>query len=178
LLAPALRRITPDNAQGELYLTDVVEVLHDAGYPIVPVLADDESEAQGINDRYQLAHAEAELRRRTNDAWLRAGVTMVDPATTYIDATVRLAPDVTLFPGTLLQGKTVVREGAQIGPDTRLVDCTIGEGAVIEYTVGRHADVGAGAIVGPYAALEPGAHIDPGTRTGPFYTATSEEAGP
>jgi bifunctional UDP-N-acetylglucosamine pyrophosphorylase/glucosamine-1-phosphate N-acetyltransferase len=177
LLAPALRRITPDNAQGELYLTDVVEVLHDAGYPIVPVLADDDGEAQGINDRYQLAHAEAELRRRTNETWLHAGVTMVDPSTTYIDATVRLAPDVTLFPGTLLQGATVVREAAQIGPNTRLVDCVVGEGAVVENTVGRHADVGAGAIVGPYAVLEPGAHIGAGTRTGPFYTATSEEAG-
>ena len=177
LLAPALRRITPDNAQGELYLTDVVEVLHDAGYPIVPVLADDDTEAQGINDRYQLANAEAELWRRTNEAWLRAGVTMVDPSTTYIDATVRLAPDVTLFPGTLLQGGTVIGEAAQIGPDTRLVDCTVGEGAVVEHTVGRHADIGAGAIVGPYAVLEPGAHIVPGTRTGPFYTAIGEEAG-
>jgi bifunctional UDP-N-acetylglucosamine pyrophosphorylase/glucosamine-1-phosphate N-acetyltransferase len=177
LLAPALRRITPDNALGELYLTDVVEVLHAAGYPIVPVVADDDTEAQGINDRYQLAHAEAELRRRTNEAWLRAGVTMVDPATTYIDATVRLAPDVTLFPGTLLQGGTVIGEAAQIGPDTRLVDCTVGAGAVIEHTVARYANIGAGATVGPYAVLEPGAHIDPGTRTGPFYTSTGEEAG-
>src|SRR5262249_42127891 len=105
VLAPALRRITPDNKQGEYYLTDVVEVLHAAGYPIVPVLAEDEREAQGINDRYQLALAETELRRRTNEHWLRLGVTMLDPATTYVDTTVRLAPDVTLFPGTLLQGE-------------------------------------------------------------------------
>ena len=160
LLAPALRRITPDNDQGEYYLTDVIEVLRDAGYSIVPILTVDDVEPQGINDRRQLATAEGELRRRINDAWLGAGVTMVDPDRTYIDSTVRLAPDVTIFPGTLLQGATVV-----------------GEGAIVERTVGRHADIGAGAIVGPYAVLEPGAHIVPGVRTGPFYTATAEESG-
>ena len=172
LLAPALRRVTPDNAQGEYYLTDVIAVLHDAGYPIVAVRTDDDAEPQGINDRKQLALAEAALRRRTNEAWLGRGVTMVDPDRTYIDATVRLAPDVTIFPGTLLQGATTVGEGAEVGPDTRLVDCTIGAGAVVEHTVGRQADVGERAIVGPFAVLEPGAHVPSGARTGPFYTAT------
>jgi bifunctional UDP-N-acetylglucosamine pyrophosphorylase/glucosamine-1-phosphate N-acetyltransferase len=177
VLAPALRRLTPDNDQGEYYLTDVVEVLHDAGYAVVGLVMPDDAEAQGINDRQQLAHAEAELRRRINAAWMRAGVTMVDPERTYIDNPVRLSPDVTIFPGTLLQGETVVGEGAELGPDTRLVDCTVGSGAIVERTVGRHADVGAGAIVGPYAVLEPGAHIEPGARTGSFYTATAEESG-
>lgn len=177
VLAPALRRVTPDNDQGEYYLTDVVEVLHDAGYTIVPILAPDDVEPHGINDRRQLARAESELRRRINDAWLGAGVTMVDPDRTYIDTTVRLAPDVTIFPGTLLQGATMIGEGVELGPDTRLVDCTVGDGAIVERTVGRHADVGAGAIVGPYAVLEPGAHIAPGARTGSFYTATAEESG-
>ncbi|MEY2570715.1 MAG: bifunctional UDP-N-acetylglucosamine pyrophosphorylase / glucosamine-phosphate N-acetyltransferase [Acidimicrobiaceae bacterium] len=170
VLAPALRRITPDNVQGEYYLTDVVEVLTDAGYPVVPVLCDDADEAQGINDRRQLAYAEAELRRRTNDAWLGLGVTFVDPLRSYIDATVRLAPDVTIFPGTLLQGDTVVGEGAELGPDTHLVDCTVGKGAAVRQTVGRQADIGAGADVGPFAVLEPGSHVPPGARTGPFYT--------
>ena len=177
VLAPALRRLTPDNDQGEYYLTDVVEVLHDAGYSIVPIVAADDVEPHGINDRRQLATAEAELRRRINDAWLGFGVTMVDPERTYIDSTVRLAPDVTIFPGTLLQGATIVGEGAELGPDTRLVDCSVGAGAVVERTVGRHADVGAGAVVGPYAVLEPGAHIAPGARTGSFYTAIAEDSG-
>jgi len=177
VLAPALRRLTPDNDQGEYYLTDVVEVLHHAGYAVVAVTAPDDIEPHGINDRRQLARAEAELRRRINDAWLGAGVTMVDPDRTYIDTTVRLASDVTIFPGTLLQGATYVGEGAEIGPDTRLVDCTVGDGAIVEHTVGRHADVGAGAVVGPYAVLEPGSHIGPGTRTGSFYTASSEDPG-
>ena len=175
VLAPALRRVTPDNDQGEYYLTDVVEVLHDAGYSIVPIVAPDDVEPQGINDRRQLAGAEAELRRRINDMWLGAGVTMVDPDRTYIDSTVRLAPDVTIFPGTLLQGATVVGEGTELGPDTRLVDCVVGDRVVMEKTVGRHADVGADSIVGPFAVLEPGAHIAAGTRTGPVYTATAED---
>ena len=178
LLAPALRRVTPDNDQGEYYLTDVVEVLREAGYSIAAVVAPDDSEPQGINDRRQLATAEAELRRRINDAWLGAGVTMVDPARTYIDSTVKLAPDVTIFPGTLLQGATVIGEGVELGPETRLVDCTVGDGATVERTVGRLADVGSGAIVGPYAVLEPGSQVVPGARTGPFYTATAEESGP
>jgi bifunctional UDP-N-acetylglucosamine pyrophosphorylase/glucosamine-1-phosphate N-acetyltransferase len=175
VLAPALRRITPENDQGEYYLTDVVEVLHDAGYPIVAVVTADDDEPQGVNDRVQLARAEAALRRRTNDRWLGLGVTMVDPDRTYIDATVQLAPDVTLFPGTVLQGATVVGEGAEIGPNTRLVECTVGARTVVEETVGRHADIGADAIVGPYAFLEPGSHVSPGRRTGPFYTATAED---
>jgi len=152
-------------------------VLHDAGYSIVPILAPDDIEPHGINDRRQLARAEAELRHRINDAWLGAGVTMVDPDRTYIDTTVRLASDVTIFPGTLLQGATVIGEGVELGPDTRLVDCTVGDGAIVERTVGRHSDIGAGAIVGPYAVLEPGAHIAPGARTGSFYTATAEDSG-
>jgi bifunctional UDP-N-acetylglucosamine pyrophosphorylase/glucosamine-1-phosphate N-acetyltransferase len=96
---------------------------------------------------------------------------MVDPDRTYIDATVQLAPDVTIFPGTLLQGDTVVGEGAELGPDTHLVDCVIGARASVRQTVGRHADVGEGADVGPFAVLEPGSHVSPGSRTGPFYTA-------
>jgi bifunctional UDP-N-acetylglucosamine pyrophosphorylase/glucosamine-1-phosphate N-acetyltransferase len=175
LLAPALRRVSPENAQGEYYLTDVVEVLYDAGYRVLSVVADDPDETHGVNDRHQLAVAEAALRRRTNETWMQRGVTMLDPERTYVDAAVRLAPDVTLFPGTLLQGATVIGERAEIGPDTRLVDCVVGPDAVVEQTVGRHAEVGAGAVVGPFASLAPGAHIAPGTRTGPFYTATGDE---
>jgi bifunctional UDP-N-acetylglucosamine pyrophosphorylase/glucosamine-1-phosphate N-acetyltransferase len=177
LLAPALRRISPENSQGEYYLTDVVEVLHDAGYSVAALVVDDPDETQGVNDRRQLAAAEAELRRRTNGRWLAAGVTMLDPDRTYIDTTVELAPDVTLFPGTLLQGRTVVGGGAEIGPDTRLVDCVVGRGAVVEHSVGRDAEIGAGARVGPFAALEPGAHVSAGVRTGPFYTSRTDDHG-
>jgi bifunctional UDP-N-acetylglucosamine pyrophosphorylase/glucosamine-1-phosphate N-acetyltransferase len=174
LLAPSLRRLTPDNAQGEYYLTDVVQVLADAGYRVGAVVADEPADAQGVNDRLQLASAEAELRRRTNDAWMAKGVTMLDPERTYVDATVQLDADVTLFPGTILQGACVVGAGSELGPDTRLVDCVVGAGSVLEQTTGRDADVGAGAHVGPYAVLEPGSRIPDGTRTGPFYTCSAE----
>jgi bifunctional UDP-N-acetylglucosamine pyrophosphorylase/glucosamine-1-phosphate N-acetyltransferase len=175
VLAPALRRLHPTNAQGEYYLTDVVEVLHDAGYRVAALAADDHRDTQGVNDRVQLAAAEAELRRRTNEGLLRQGVTMVDPSRTYIDTTVRVASDVTIFPGSLLQGRTVVGAGAEIGPDTRLIDCSIGEGAVLEKTSGREATVGAGATVGPFAVLEPGSRVPTGARTGPFYTASATD---
>ncbi len=173
LLAPALRRLAPDNAQGELYLTDVVEVLAEAGHKVVSVVIDDPSEAQGVNDRVQLASAEADLRARTNRAWLAQGVTMVDPASTYIDAQVTLAPDVTIFPGAILQGRTTIGAGVEIGPGCRLVDCKVGEHTTLEHTVARLSEIGADCVVGPYAVLEPGTHLPSGTRTGAFYTAST-----
>src|SRR5207248_8225811 len=99
------------------------------------------------------------------------GVTMLDPARTYVDADVRLAGDVTLFPGTMLHGRTVVGAGSQLGPDVRLVDCVVGEDVVIEHTVGYDAEVGDGAQVGPFAVLRPGSHVPAESRTGSFYTA-------
>ena len=177
LLAPALRRLSPDNAQGEYYLTDVVAVLREAGYKVGAITVQDAQEAEGINDRLQLAAAEAELRRRTNERWLAEGVTMVDPASTYLDATVQLGPDVTLFPGTILQGSTRVGAGAEIGPHTRLVDCMVGAGAVVEQSNGRDAEVGADATVGPFAHLTPGASVPDGAVTGPFYAAGGPEDG-
>jgi bifunctional UDP-N-acetylglucosamine pyrophosphorylase / glucosamine-1-phosphate N-acetyltransferase len=170
LLAPALRRLTPENSQGELYVTDVVQVLAEAGHPVVSVVADDPVETQGVNDRAQLAAAEAELRRRTNARWMREGVGMVDPGATYIDTTVVLSPDVVLFPDTVLQGATVVGPGTEIGPATRLSDTRVGARAKVNETVATLAEIGDDAVVGPFAVLEPGARIGEGVRTGPFYT--------
>jgi bifunctional UDP-N-acetylglucosamine pyrophosphorylase/glucosamine-1-phosphate N-acetyltransferase len=176
VLAPALRRLSPENAQGEYYLTDTVAVLHDAGYNVISLVVDDPMEAAGVNDRAQLAIAEAELRDRTNERWMRRGVTMLDPERTYIDASVELASDVTLFPGTILQGTTTVGAGAEVGPDVRLVDCVVGERAVVEQTVARQAEIGADARVGPFAYLAPGTQVAPGTVTGPFFAAGDEGA--
>lgn len=177
VLAPALRRLTPQNAQGEYYLTDVVAVLKDAGYRVGAVTVDDPAEAEGINDRVQLAAAEAELRRRTNERWLRAGVSLVDPSSTYLDSTVRLGADVTIFPGTILQGDTVVGAGAEIGPHTRLVDCVVGDGARVEQSNGRDAEIGTEAVVGPFAVLAPGAVVPGGAVTGPFYASSGPDDG-
>lgn len=176
LLAPSLRRVTADPETGVFALGDVVAVLASTGNQVRACPLDDAADLAPVVDRIHLAHAEREIRRRTNEAWMRAGVTMLDPERTYVDATVALAPDVTLFPGTLLQGNTVVGAGAEIGPDTRLVDCAIGPNAVVEKTMGRDAEVGEGARVGPFAVLDPGSHIEAARRTGPFYHASTDES--
>ena len=173
LLAPALRRLSPDNAQGEYYLTDVIGSLASMGHRIGCVQAP-EAETQGVNDRWQLALAERELRSRTNRRWLLNGVTMLDPRQTFVDVTVQLGRDVTLYPGTILQGDTVVGDGCEIGPDTRLTDCSVGDGAVVEHTVGHDSEVGSGARVGPYAFLPTGSSVGSGAVTGAFYTAPGE----
>lgn len=174
LLRPALRRLSPDNTQGEYYLTDAVGVLRAAGHAVGACPVGDPIEVTGVNDRAQLADAEAELRARTNRRWLLAGVTMVDPHQIAIDVTVTFDRDVTLFPGTLLQGHTNIGAGSEIGPGTRLVDTFVGADTVVEHSVARQATIGDGARVGPYAVLEPGAIVAPGTVTGPFYTGTAD----
>ena len=167
VLAPALRRLSPENSQGEYYLTDVIAVLADAGYVVSSHAVADRAEAEGVNDRVQLARAEAELRRRTNDRLMRQGVTMVDPEQTYVDATVSIGPDVTLFAGVLLQGHTTIGSGCEIGPNTRLVDCVVGEGSSIEASTAQRVTFGVGVVVGPYAAFEPGTNVSDGIRVGP-----------
>ena len=173
LLTPALRRVVAD-LDGMTSLDGVIEVLTDAGHAVATSPVVDPEEASVVDDRVQLAAVEAVIRHRTNRRWMARGVTMLDPARTYLDATVTLAPDVTIFPGTMLQGSTVVGSGAEIGPDTRLVDCAIGSGARVEMTMGRDAEVGADAHVGPFAVLEPGAHVFPAAVTGPFYHALAD----
>lgn len=173
LLGPALRHLSPNNSQSELYLTDVIGVLAAMGHRVGCVQAPP-TETQGVNDRWQLALAERELRSRTNRRWLLNGVTMLDPRQTFVDVTVRLGRDVTLYPGTILQGSTVIGDRCEIGPDTRLSDCAIGTGATVEHTVGRDSEVGEDARVGPYAFLPSGSSVKPGTITGAFYTAPTE----
>jgi bifunctional UDP-N-acetylglucosamine pyrophosphorylase/glucosamine-1-phosphate N-acetyltransferase len=174
LLAPALRRLEPDNAQGVYYLTDVIAVLSGAGHLVGSLVAPDSLETSGVNDRLQLAAAEDELRRRTNERLLRSGVTMLDPAHTYVDTTVSVGRDVTLFPGTILQGDTAIGDGSEIGPDTRLVDCSIGSATIVEKTTARQSTVGDHCHVGPFAALAPGSKIPDDAVTGPFYTSRAD----
>lgn len=161
LLTPALRRLHPSNAQGEYYLTDVVSVLYDAGYPTAAYQVDDPTEVQGVNDRQQLAEAEVALRARINGAWMRKGVTMWNPEHTYLDADVELAPDVVLLPGVVLKGATTVGAGAELGPEVLLIDSQVGERAVVRYTTGERAQIGADAKVGDFVQLEIGAEVPP-----------------
>ena len=169
VLAPALRRLWPDNSLGEYYLSDTVAVLHDAGYAVTTVEAPEPIEALEVNDKAQLADAEAHLRARINRRWMRRGVTMWDPASTYLDASVRLETDVTLLPGVILEGRTTVGTGAVLGPSVHLVDCEIAPGAVMSHTVGWHAVVGEECSVGPYVVLEKGTRLARGERLGPLF---------
>lgn len=153
LLAPALRRITPDNAQGEYYLTDVIEVLRDTGHQVHAFTTENATEVMGVNDRAQLAEVATHLRRRINDGWMHHGVALVDPAATYIDASVTIGDNVTLLPGTGLYGSTVIGDGAVIGPHTTLTDCVVGAGASLPHVVGTGAGVADGAAVAPFSVL-------------------------
>ena len=170
LLGPALRNLTTDNAQGEFYLTDVIGGLAAMGHRVGAVQAP-ESETQGVNDRWQLALAEREFRNRTNRHWLLNGVTMLDPRQTFIDVNVTIGRDVTLYPGTMLQGSTTIGDGCEIGPDTRLTDCTVADVVSVEHSVGDQATIEAEATVGPYAHLPAGSVVLSNATTGAFYTA-------
>jgi bifunctional UDP-N-acetylglucosamine pyrophosphorylase/glucosamine-1-phosphate N-acetyltransferase len=176
-LAPALRRLSPENAQGEYYLTDAIEVLRRTGHLVVAVAADDPTETLGVNDRAQLAAAEDLLRARINDRWMREGVSMTDPARTYVDATVELEPDVRLLPGVVLEGRTVIGSGSEIGPDCRLVDTVVGEDAVIVQSVVRESEVGDRVTVGPFASLRPGTRVAADAHLGTFVETKNADIG-
>ena len=178
VLAPSLRRLRPTNEQGEYYLTDVIGVLREAGYGVEALVAADPMEAAGVNDRAQLAIAEAELRDRINERWMRRGVTMWDPERTYVDADVQLAPDVSLLPGVILRGECSIGEGAEIGPGCALADTRVGEKAEIRHSVCTGATVGSGARVGPFVWLGPGAVVADGEVVPPFTSRADPHAHP
>ncbi len=177
VLAPALRRLSPANAQGEYYLTDVVEVLYEAGHKVGSLIVEDTMEVAGVNDRAQLAVAEAELRDRINERWMRRGVTMWDPERTYIDVDVELRPDVVLLPGVILQGSCVIGSHAEIGPHTHLIDTVVGDGATVASSVCRRSSIGADARVGPFAVLGEGTEVPPGAAVGAETAVGGRQAG-
>jgi bifunctional UDP-N-acetylglucosamine pyrophosphorylase / glucosamine-1-phosphate N-acetyltransferase len=176
-LRSALSELGPLNDQGELYLTDVVTVLREAGKPVGAYFIDDVWQTEGINDRIQLSRMNAELNRRILQRWMREGVTVVDPASTWIHASVDLAPDVILLPGTSLEGATSVAAGARIGPDTTLIDVEVGENAVVTRTQASLSVIGPGANVGPFAHLRPGTTLGAGGKIGTFVETKNARLG-
>jgi bifunctional UDP-N-acetylglucosamine pyrophosphorylase/glucosamine-1-phosphate N-acetyltransferase len=168
-LRTALANVTADNSQGEMYLTDVLGLVRETGGRVAAVVTADRWQVEGANDRVQLAALGAELNRRVLEGWMRAGVSIVDPATTWIDTTVRLGEDVTLLPGTQLHGDTQVARDAVVGPDSTLTDVRIGEGAHVTRTHGSGSVIGAGATVGPYTYLRPGTVLGESGKIGAFY---------
>ncbi len=177
LLRSALAELSPDNDQGELYLTDVLGVARRAGGTVAAMVTDDLWQTEGVNDRVQLSAMNAEMNRRILHRWMRSGVTVVDPASTWVQASVDLAPDVTLLPGTSLEGATSVAAGATIGPDTTLADVEVGEGATVVRTHGSLSVIGAGASVGPYAYLRPGTTLGTGGKIGTFVETKNAQLG-
>ena len=170
-LKAALAEIALTNDQGELYLSDVPAALRRAGKPVAALLIDDPWQTEGVNDRVQLSRMNAEVNRRILERWMREGVTVVDPATTWVHASVDLAADVVLLPGTSLEGATSVAAGARIGPDTTLIDVEVGENAVITRTQASLSVIGPGANVGPFAYLRPGTTLGAGGKIGTFVEA-------
>jgi bifunctional UDP-N-acetylglucosamine pyrophosphorylase/glucosamine-1-phosphate N-acetyltransferase len=179
--APALRselpRVGTGNAQGEKYLTDVIGLLHAAGQVIDAVPARDAWMVEGVNDRVQLAATAARLNAMIVRGWQVAGVTVQDPATTWIDIRSSLAEDVELLPGTHIAGATSVARGARIGPQTTLVDCEVGENATISRSDATLAVIAAGASVGPFAYLRPGTELGENGKIGTFVETKNAKIG-
>jgi bifunctional UDP-N-acetylglucosamine pyrophosphorylase / glucosamine-1-phosphate N-acetyltransferase len=176
-LVDALSRVTNDNAKGEYYLTDVVAIARADGRAVGAHRIEDVMQTEGANDRAQLAGLAAELNRRILDRWMREGVTVVDPATTWVDADVVLEPDVTILPGVQLLGATAVAEDAVVGPDCTLKDVEVGAGAKVVRSHGELAVVGPGATVGPFSYLRPGTELGARGRIGGFVETKNARIG-
>jgi bifunctional UDP-N-acetylglucosamine pyrophosphorylase/glucosamine-1-phosphate N-acetyltransferase len=176
-LIEALPRIGNDNAKGEYYLTDLVGLARDAGMTVGAHVIEDVRQTHGANDRAQLAELGRELNRRIVTRWMHEGVTVMDPATTWIDAGVVLTADVTILPGTQLLGATVVAEDAVIGPDSTLKDCEIGAGARVVRTHAELAVIGDRATVGPFSYLRPGTNLGIDGKIGAFVEVKNSTIG-
>ncbi|MFE7615924.1 bifunctional UDP-N-acetylglucosamine diphosphorylase/glucosamine-1-phosphate N-acetyltransferase GlmU [Streptomyces sp. NPDC057496] len=168
LLAEALGKLGTDNSQGEEYLTDVLSILRGAGHRVGASVAGDHREILGINNRVQLAEARRLLNQRLLERAMLAGVTVVDPASTLIDATVTYERDAIVHPGTQLLGTTHLAEDAEVGPNSRLKDTVVRAGARVDNTVADGAEVGEGATVGPYAYLRPGTRLGTKAKAGTY----------
>lgn len=156
LLFDSIANLSRDNDQKEYYLTDLVAMTRNQDLLVAAILSPDPEEILGINDRTELAEAVAILQVRTNYAWMLAGVTMVDPNTTYIETTVKLAQDVTLWPNSFLLGRTSVGPGATIGPNCQLMDAIVGAGATVKNGAFiEQAEIPADAVIGPQAVIGP-----------------------
>ena len=176
-LATALARLSNDNAQGEYYLPDVFPILREAGHSVAAHLADDLAVTMGVNDRADLAAVEAEARRRILAAHMLAGVTIVDPGSTWVDAWVEIAADARIEPGSSLRGRTEVGAGSVVGPLTTLTDTRLGERVLVPHSYLVECDVLDDCSVGPFAYLRPGAALERGAKAGSFVEIKNSRIG-
>ena len=176
-LTAALGRITTDNAQGEEYLTDVVGIHVSDGETVDAVVLKDHDEALGINDRVQLSQLARKLNDRLLEQHMRAGVTVIDPLSTWVHASVTAEPDAVIHPNTQLRGATHLSEGAQVGPGSTLTDTTVGPGAHVRNSVCEGADIGPEATVGPFTYLRPGTKLERKAKVGGFVEVKASTVG-
>ncbi|MBA8822802.1 bifunctional UDP-N-acetylglucosamine pyrophosphorylase/glucosamine-1-phosphate N-acetyltransferase [Saccharopolyspora lacisalsi] len=176
-LDDALRRLSTENAQGELYLTDAVSIARADGHAAGALVCDDPWLVEGVNDRVQLAKLGAELNRRLVLHWMREGVTVTDPSSVWLDCDVELAPDVVVEPGVQLRSGTTVGTGAVVGPDTTLTGCAVREGASVVRSHGEGAEVAAGASAGPFTFLRRGTRLGPDGKVGAFVEVKNADIG-
>ena len=176
-LAEALAGLSSDNAQGEHYLPDVLPALRGAGHSVAAHLADDLAVTMGVNNRVDLAAVEEEARRRILERHMLAGVTVVDPGSTWIDVDVAISADARIEPGTSLRGRTVVGAGATVGPHSTVVDSTLGEHASVVHSYLLGCEVGDAALVGPFAYLRPGTQLAPEAKAGTFVEVKNSRIG-
>lgn len=170
--------LTPSSATGELYLTELVALARGEGRLVTAISIPDDGRLLGINDRAQLARTEWEMRVDLNEAHMLAGVTMIDPSTAYVDATVSLATDVVIEPNVILAGTTTVGQGTLIGSGTRIVDSEIGSGCTVVASVIERSIVGDGATIGPYSHLRPGSQVGEGAEIGNYAEIKNSRLGP
>ena len=176
-LAEALAGLSSDNAQGEYYLPDVLPALREAGHSVAAHQTEDLAVTMGVNNRVDLAAVEAEARRRILRAHMLAGVTVVDPASTWIDADVEIAPDARIEPGTSLRGKTTVGSGSTVGPLSTLTDTTLGSGVSVLHSYLVECEAGDGAQIGPFAYLRPDAELAQNAKAGSFVEVKNSRIG-
>lgn len=176
-LAASLGRLTTDNAQGEQYLTDVIGLMRSDDRVVSASVCADPRDILGVNDREQLAEAAAIMRDRINGGWMRAGVSMLDPASVWLDVDVELEPDVVIRPQVTLRGPTSVASGAVLGPGTTLTSCEVGAGAEVIHTWAELAVIGDGARVGPFTYLRPGTVLGSRAKAGAFVEIKNSSVG-
>jgi len=173
----ALGSLTPDNRQGEFYLTDVVNLAVKQGLKVASVQPQEAEEILGVNDRIQLAKVAALWRKRINRAFMEGGVTFIDPEATYVDVTVEIGPDTIVYPGTFLEGATVIGSGCTVGPHTTIRDSRVGDNCHIDRSVIISSEVGDNCHIGPFAYLRPGTVLEEGVKIGDFVEIKATRVG-
>ncbi len=176
-LLSALPKLNCQNAQGEYYLTDVFEILIREGHIVLPIAASDPNETMGVNSRAQLAAASAILRRQKAEDLMAAGVTLIDPAAVYIEQDVEIGRDTVIYPGTILQGATVIGEGCVIGPDTQLTNVRCGNGNKLNRVYAHDCTMGDNNEIGPFVHLRPDTTLRDGVKIGNFVEVKNSDVG-